>query len=99
MFRRQEAGVFSPTCSGTSHGGTEPYKAILVVGRFSCTWALKTAYVGEYLYFRYLKRLIMLCKTIGNSSVNLRKDCLRQRFESIFIPKGKIIQFDEHAVS
>ena len=57
---------------------------------------IHTAYTGEYLHFWYLKWLVLLCKTIGGGSVNLRKDWWFQRFELFFTPKGKTIQFDEH---
>ena len=50
----------SPKASGAKNGGTEPDKAIFGVG-FSLTYALRTAYIGEYLLFRYLKCLVNVC--------------------------------------
>ena len=43
--------------------GTEPYKAIFGVG-FPLQ-AIHTAYIGEYLHFRYLKCLVILYNCVA----------------------------------
>ena len=48
------SSIFHQEFSGTKNGGTTTYQAILGV---EFPYALHTAYIGEYLYFRYLKCL------------------------------------------
>ena len=44
--------------------GTEQYMAILEVFFFPYISRMDTAYIGEYLHFRYLKCLVMVYKLI-----------------------------------
>ena len=49
----------------------------LFLGGFPLTWALQTAYMGEYLHFRYLKCLVMKVSLWEYRSLcKLRSACL-----------------------